>query len=95
MAPANGRWPGLQCQTTGLPRVSAIGDPAVQLGQGSAGRARLLDISQDELLSDTPYMALAPGTRWKNFASSGEMIASRVPKMASSGGIGLRAAIRS
>ena len=67
MAPANGRWPGLQCQTTGLPRVSAIGDPAVQLGQGSAGRARLLDISQDELLSDTPYMALAPGTRWTRY----------------------------
>ncbi len=64
-APLNGMWPGLQCQAAGIPRGQGIGDPAVQLGQGRAGRARLVDISQDDLVSDTPYLALAPGSAWK------------------------------
>ncbi len=60
----NGLWPGLQCQTTGIKPVSGIGDPAVQLGQGRAGRARLLDISQDDLQSDTTYAVLEPDSIW-------------------------------
>ncbi len=66
-APMNGLWRGLQCQATGLPHAPGIGDPAVQLGQGRAGRARLVDISQDDLVSDTEYLALAPGSLWNGY----------------------------
>lgn len=66
-APLNGLWPGLQCQAAGIPRAPGIGDPAVQLGQGRAGRARLVDISQDDLVSDAPYVALTPGSAWKRY----------------------------
>jgi hypothetical protein len=66
-APLKGFWPGLQCQAAGIPRGRGIGDPAVQLGQGRAGRVRLLDISQDDLASDAPFIALAPGTLWKRY----------------------------
>jgi len=66
-APLNGLWRGLQCQATGLPHAPGIGDPAVQLGQGRAGRARLVDISQDDLVSNAPYLALAPGSLWKSY----------------------------
>jgi hypothetical protein len=51
----------------GLPRGQGIGDPAVQLGQGRAGRARLVDISQDDLVSNAPYLALAPGSVWRSY----------------------------
>jgi hypothetical protein len=64
-APLNGRWRGLQCQAAGIPHAQGIGDPAVQLGQGRTGRARLLDISQDELVSDARYVPLAAGSVWK------------------------------
>src|ERR1035441_9035557 len=66
-APLDGLWPGLQCQTTGIPHGQGIGDPAVQLGQGRAGRARLIDISQDDLISDAPFVALGPGSVWKRY----------------------------
>jgi len=66
-APLSGLWRGLQCQATGLPHGQGIGDPAVQLGQGRAGRARLVDISQDDLVSNGPYLALAPGSVWNNY----------------------------
>ena len=69
-AQLDGLWPGLQCQTTGLPPVHSIGDPAVQLGQGRAGRARLVDISQDDLLSDTPFLRLPQGSGWKRYGIS-------------------------
>lgn len=65
-APLNGRWPGLQCMAAGIPRPrQGIGDPAVQLGQGETGRARLVDVSEDELVSSGPYVELASGTTWK------------------------------
>jgi len=64
-APLDGLWPGLQCQTTGIPHGQGIGDPAVQLGQGRAGRARLVDISQDDLVSDAPFIVQEPGSVWK------------------------------
>lgn len=67
-APLDGRWPGLQCQAAGIPHPrSGIGDPAVQLGQGRAGRARLVDISQDDLISSGAYVELAAGTMWKRY----------------------------
>jgi hypothetical protein len=66
-ARVNRLWRGLQCQAAGIPHGQGIGDPAVQLGQGRAGRARLLDISQDELVSDAPYVSLAPGSVWKGY----------------------------
>jgi hypothetical protein len=66
-APLNGLWRGLQCQATGIPRGQGVGDPAVQLGQGRAGRTRLVDISQDDLVSQAPYAPLAPGSVWKRY----------------------------
>lgn len=69
-APLVGFWRGLQCQTTGLPHPQGIGDPAVQIGQGRAGRARLIDISQDDLVSDTPFPALPQGSEWKRYGIS-------------------------
>ncbi len=66
-APLNGFWRGLQCQAAGIPRVQGVGDPAVQLGQGRAGRARLLDVSQDDLVSDSPFAVLAPGSLWARY----------------------------
>ena len=67
-APLNGLWRGLQCQAAGIPHGPGnVGDPAVQLGQGRAGRARLVNISQDDLVSDTPFVTLAPGSVWKRY----------------------------
>jgi hypothetical protein len=66
-APLNGLWRGLQCQAAGIPHGQGVGDPAVQLGQGHAGRARLVDISQDDLVSQARYVALAPGSTWKRY----------------------------
>jgi hypothetical protein len=66
-APLNGLWRGLQCQAAGIPHGQGIGDPAVELGQGRAGRARLIDMSQDELVSDAPFAALAAGSVWKSY----------------------------
>jgi len=66
-APLDGLWPGLQCQTTGIPHGRGIGDPAVQLGQGRAGRTRLVDISQDDLVSDAPFVTLKQGSVWKRY----------------------------
>jgi len=66
-APLDGFWRGLQCQAAGIPRVQGVGDPAVQLGQGRAGRARLLDISQDDLVSDSSFAVLAPGSMWTRY----------------------------
>jgi hypothetical protein len=63
----NGLWRGLQCQATGIPHGEGIGDPAVQLGQGRTGRARLLDISQDDLVSDARYVPLSAGSVWNSY----------------------------
>ena len=65
-SPRNGLWRGLQCQALGIPHGQGVGDPAVQLGQGRAGRARLVDISQDDLVSAARYVPLAPGSVWKS-----------------------------
>jgi hypothetical protein len=61
----DGLWPGLQCAAAGIPRPRGVGDPFVQLGQGRAGRARLVDESQDDLLSSAPLVTLRPGSTWK------------------------------
>ncbi len=67
-APADGSWPGLQCSAPGIPRPrQAVGDPFVQLGQGAAGRARLVDLSQDDLVSDRPSAHLTPGSTWERY----------------------------
>jgi hypothetical protein len=66
-APLRGLWRGLQCQAAGIPHGPGIGDPAVQLGQGRAGRARSVSISQDDLLSQAPYAPLAAGSVWKRY----------------------------
>lgn len=65
--PLDGLWRGLQCQAAGIPHGQGVGDPTVQLGQGRAGRARLVDISQDDLVSAAPYGALAPGSVWARY----------------------------
>jgi hypothetical protein len=64
-APLNAYWPGVQCSAAGIPQPrQGIGDPFVQLGQGRAGRARLVDESQDDLISNAPVVTLAAGSRW-------------------------------
>jgi hypothetical protein len=66
--PTNGDYPGLQCSAAGLPKPKhGIGDPFVQLGQGRAGRAMLVDESQDDLISGTNPVTLAPGSTWKRY----------------------------
>jgi len=48
MASVNGYYPGLQCDAEGLRNPHPQqGDPAVALGQGSAGKARIIETSQD------------------------------------------------
>jgi hypothetical protein len=65
-APLNGDYPGLQCSAVGIPKPRrGIGDPFVQLGQGRAGRAKLVDESQDDLISSANFVTLAPGSIWK------------------------------
>jgi hypothetical protein len=61
----NGLWPGLQCSARGIPRAPGpVGDPFVQLGQGRAGRAKLVDLSQDDLLVQGAPKPLPAGSRW-------------------------------
>ncbi len=65
-AALNGNYPGLQCSAEDLPKPKqGFGDPFVQLGQGHAGRARLVDESQDDLVSSAYPATLAPGAVWK------------------------------
>ncbi len=67
-APLNGDYPGLQCSAAGIPKPRhGIGDPFVQLGQGRAGRARLVDESQDDLISSANFATLTPGSTWKRY----------------------------
>lgn len=64
-APENGLWPGLQCSARGIPRAPGpVGDPFVQLGQGRAGRAKLVDLSQDDLLVQGAPKPLPAGSKW-------------------------------
>ncbi len=63
-----GEYPGLQCSAVGIPKPKhGYGDPFVQLGQGQAGRAKLVDESQDELISDANFVTLAPGSTWTRY----------------------------
>jgi hypothetical protein len=67
-ASLDGDYPGLQCSAAGIPKPRhGIGDPFVQLGQGRAGRARLVDESQDDLVSSARPATLAPGSTWKRY----------------------------
>jgi hypothetical protein len=64
----NGDYPGLQCSAEGIPKPKhGFGDPFVQLGQGRAGRARLVDESQDDLISSANFVTLAPGSTWRRY----------------------------
>jgi hypothetical protein len=57
---------GLQCSALGIPRPKhGIGDPVVKLGRGHAGRAQLVDQSQDELIFNVPPATLAAGGTWR------------------------------
>jgi hypothetical protein len=76
-AQLNGDYPGLQCSAAGIPKPKhGFGDPFVQLGQGRAGRARLVDESQDDLVSDANPVTLAPGSIWKRYGISCKLSAS-------------------
>ncbi|MGP8241477.1 MAG: hypothetical protein ACLQQB_06900 [Solirubrobacteraceae bacterium] len=67
-AQLDGDYPGLQCGAAGIPKPKhGYGDPFVQLGQGQAGRARLVDESQDDLVSGANPATLAPGSTWKRY----------------------------
>jgi hypothetical protein len=65
MGNENGLWPGLLCEAEGLrnPHPSQ-GDPAVTLGQGSAGRAKLIDTSQDEYTSTSSFKRMPSHANW-------------------------------
>ncbi len=76
-APLNGDYAGLQCSAVGIPKPKhGIGDPFVQLGQGRAGRARLVDESQDDLISSANPVTLAPGSTWKRYGITCSLSAS-------------------
>lgn len=67
-AQLTGEYPGLQCSAAGIPKPRrGVGDPFVQLGQGRAGRARLVDESQDDLISGATPSTLAPGASWRRY----------------------------
>jgi hypothetical protein len=67
-AQLNGDYPGLQCSAEDIPKPKqGFGDPFVKLGQGQAGRAMLVDESQDELISDADFVTLAPGSTWRRY----------------------------
>lgn len=73
----NGDYRGLQCSAAGIPKPKhGIGDPFVQLGQGRVGRARLVDESQDDLISSANPVTLAPGSTWKRYGITCSLSAS-------------------
>jgi hypothetical protein len=87
-ASLDGDYPGVQCSAPGIPKPArGIGDPFVQLGQGAAGRARLRDESQDELVSDAAPKTLARGSTWRRDGITCTLTASRV-RCANSAGAG-------
>jgi hypothetical protein len=78
-APLNGDYPGLQCSAEGIPKPKhGFGDPFVQLGQGHAGRAKLVDESQDDLISGANPVTLAPGSTWRRYGITCRLTASSV-----------------
>ncbi len=78
-APLNGDYPGLQCSAAGIPKPAhGFGDPFVQLGQGHAGRAKLVDESQDDLVSSASFVTLAPGSTWRRYGIACGLSASSV-----------------
>jgi hypothetical protein len=89
-APLNGDYPGLQCSAVGIPKPKhGFGDPFVQLGQGHAGRARLVGESQDDLISSAYPVALAPGSTWKRYGIACSLSASSV-RCTNGGGHGFK-----
>lgn len=75
----SGDYPGLQCSAEDIPKPKhGIGDPFVQLGQGRAGRAKLVDESQDDLISGANPVTLAPGSTWKRYGIACKLTASSV-----------------
>jgi hypothetical protein len=78
-AQLSGNYPGLQCSAEGIPKPKhGFGDPFVQLGQGRAGRARLVGESQDDLVSGANPVTLAPGSTWKRYGIACKLTASSV-----------------
>jgi hypothetical protein len=78
-APLNGDYPGLQCSAEDLPKPKqGFGDPFVQLGQGHAGRARLIGESQDDLVSSVYPAKLPAGAVWKRYGIVCKLTASSV-----------------
>lgn len=74
-----GDYPGLQCAAAGIPKPrQGIGDPFVQLGQGRAGRARIVNESQDDLVSGASPATLASGSRWQRDGISCTLTANSV-----------------
>jgi hypothetical protein len=85
-APTTGLWPGLQCAAAGIPRApGGVGDPFVQLGQGRAGQAKIVDLSQDDLLVNGSPVSLAPGTMWSRNHITCRIYTSRIECRNSSG----------
>lgn len=78
-ASLNGDYPGLQCSAEGIPKPKqGFGDPFVQLGEGHAGRAKLVDESQEDLVSSANPATLPPGSVWKRYGIVCRLTASSV-----------------
>lgn len=78
-AQLGGDYPGLQCSAEGIPKPKhGIGDPFVQLGQGRAGRAKLVDESQNDLISGANPVTLAPDSTWGRYGITCSVSASSV-----------------
>jgi len=86
-AEQTGYWPGLQCSAEDIkpPKGDEAGDPFVQLGQGTAGRARLVEIGDDDLLYNRKDVTLKPGTTWSLDGISCSIAASSISCHNSSG----------
>jgi hypothetical protein len=65
MATVDGYFPGLLCDAEGLrnPHPNQ-GDPAVELGQGKKGRAKLIDTSQDNYTSSSRFKRMPAHANW-------------------------------
>jgi hypothetical protein len=64
MATVTGYYPGLQCDAEGLPKGNVNdGDRALDLGQGKAGKAQLIYMSQDNY-GNSPFKRMPAHATW-------------------------------
>jgi hypothetical protein len=85
-AQLNADWPGLQCSAEGIGTGHHnVGDPFVQLGQGTAGRAKVVYLSEDDLASGAAPVTLRAGSSWRRDRISCSVAAASITCHNSSG----------